>query len=164
MLRTGLAAFDPSTGVVNSSFIPNISIGFVNTILLSGNTLYAGGSLQITTHNSLAAFDATTGAVSSWDPAVNGTVNALALSDTTLYFGGTFNSLNGGTPRSNIAAVSTSTGTATAFDASVNAPVYSLLVNGSTIFTPEGRSSPSTTARRPRRAISAPRLMRRPER
>lgn len=135
VLRTSLAAFDPATGVVNSSFNANLTSSGVNAILLSGNTLYAGGNLGFQTHNFLAAFDATSGVVSSWDPGVSGTVNALALSGTTLYFGGNFTAVNGGaTPRGNIAAVSTTTGTATAFDPSVNAPVNSLLISGSTVY------------------------------
>ena len=65
--------------------------------------------------NNAFSFSATTGsslgAVTSWNPNVNGQVNSIALSSdcSTAYLGGTFTSING-TPVKNIAAVSTSTG------------------------------------------------------
>lgn len=50
-----------------------------------------------------------TGAVSTWAPAVQGSVDSLALSGTTLYLGGSFTSVSGAA-RANAAALDTATG------------------------------------------------------
>ena len=93
----------------------------VNVLLLSGNTLYAGGDyVRIGGQDRLriAALDTATGAATSWNPAASNTVNVLALSGTNLYVGGSFTNI-GGQIRSRIAALSTVTGAATTWNPNV---------------------------------------------
>jgi hypothetical protein len=83
-----------------------------------GTTMYAVGRFtQVKrysatyTRNNAFSFSATTGAVTSWDPNVNGQVNSVALSPdcSVAYLGGSFTTV-GSTTVKNLAAVSTATG------------------------------------------------------
>ena len=59
-------------------------------LALAGSTVYAGGEFGTIggqPRRSLAALDAQTGAVSSWDAALDGSVYALAVKGSTLYAG-----------------------------------------------------------------------------
>jgi Domain of unknown function (DUF5122) beta-propeller len=94
------------------------SVERVRQLLQCGGTMYAVGvftSIQrgtaVYARNNAFSFNATTGAVTSWDPNVNGRVNAVALSPdcSTAYLGGTFTAVHGTTARK-LAAVSTTTG------------------------------------------------------
>ena len=73
------------------------------TDIRKGSTTY--------TRNNAFSFSATNGNLTSWNPNVDGQVNAIALNAdcSTAYLGGSFTSING-TAVKNIAAVSTSTG------------------------------------------------------
>jgi hypothetical protein len=80
--------------------------------------MYAAGKFSLikqggvtVTRNNIFSFSATTGALNSFDPNVNGKVNTVALSSdcSVAYLGGSFTSI-GGVAVKNIAAVSTSTG------------------------------------------------------
>lgn len=57
----------------------------------------------------LAAFDATTGEVTSWDPRPNGPVFSIVADGPTVYVGGQYTTI-GGAPRSNLGAVSAAAG------------------------------------------------------
>ena len=64
------------------------------------NTLFVGGDFTTfggETRNRLAAFNVSTGAVTAWDPDVDGLVRVLAISGSTVYAGGSFKTVNGGT-------------------------------------------------------------------
>ena len=145
--RNGLAAVDATTGTV-TSWNPNLSGGTasVSTIVVNGGTVYFGGNFTTvgaTTRNRAAAVDAATGTIpTSWDPNVNGTVNAMVFnsSNSTMYLGGQFTAVNGTTPnRTGIAAFNLVNGT---FDAAWNAnssgasggAVNSLLLNENTLY------------------------------
>ena len=74
-----------------------------------GNTMYAGGAFHTvadasksSTYNrtSLFAFDATTGAITNFSPAIDGEVTALASDGSSLYAGGDFRTVNGVARRS----------------------------------------------------------------
>lgn len=74
-----------------------------------GNTMYAGGAFHTvanasksSTYNrtNLFAFDATTGAINDFSPAIDGEVVALASSGSSLYVGGDFRTVNGVARRS----------------------------------------------------------------
>jgi hypothetical protein len=95
---------------------------YVNSIAVSGTTVYAGGhffSIGGQSRNYIAALDATSGNVLAWNPNVNiddkCLVECLAVSGTTIYAGGTFDNI-GGQGRTNIAALDATTGNATAWD------------------------------------------------
>lgn len=91
----------------------------VRQLVPCGSMMYAVGTFTaikqgstVYTRNNAFSFDATTGAVSSWNPNVSGTVvDSVALSAdcSTAYLGGKFTAI-GGVATKNIAAVSTSTG------------------------------------------------------
>lgn len=104
-----------------------------------GNTMYAVGTftqvrqpkMAIQNHTNVFAFDATTGAISSWDPQVTGNVvQGIAFSSdcATVYLGGNIKTV-GGTSVSNLAAVSASTGALiTTFKHATSAQVNTLLM------------------------------------
>src|ERR671919_1883424 len=74
--------------------------GRVHAIVRVGDTVYLGGSFtavrrkdgSTATRNRLAAINATTGELTSWNPNANGTVHALATSSdgSRIYAGGDF--------------------------------------------------------------------------
>ena len=94
------------------------SIEQVRQLVQCGATMYAVGSFSAVkkagvthTRNNAFSFSATNGAVTGWNPNVNGRVESVALSAdcSTAYLGGSFTAVNG-TPVKNIAAVDTLTG------------------------------------------------------
>lgn len=128
-------SYDLATGAIGFSSVLD---GFPRQLLVSGSTLYVAGGFTAVdggaaTRNHLAAFDTTTGTLTSWNPDVDGEVSAIALDGSTLYAGGQFATVNGATARSNLAAFDTTGGTVTSFDPSTNGAVDALAVNGSTL-------------------------------
>lgn len=99
-------AFNPTVG-------SNPADG-VETLALSANTLYAGGSFSGTaTPQYLAAFDPTTGTTrTAFDPDPSGQVLALALAGNTVYATGDFISVNVGATNEGLAAFDGTSGTA----------------------------------------------------
>lgn len=113
--RTNLVAIETS-GAGNATAWNADTNGIVNTLILSGTTLYAGGeftTIDALIRNRIAALNTAdnNNPVTAWDPNADQRVNTLALSGTTLYIGGQFTAVNGATARSRVAAVSTVTGT-----------------------------------------------------
>ena len=97
---------------------PNVAGQNVNQIAQCGSTMYAVGTIssvkQATltyTRDNAFSFSATDGAVTSWNPDVNGTVSAITFSPdcSTAYLGGRFTSVHGATVK-NLVAVDASTG------------------------------------------------------
>ena len=104
--RTYLAAFNSTTGALITSFDPVIaetgsaSNPGVYALALSpnGSTLYVGGTFNQVNgsyRDNLAAFNTSTGALTSWKPSAYGKVNAIAPSPngSEIYIGGAFNEL-----------------------------------------------------------------------
>ena len=104
--RTYLAAFNSTTGALITSFDPVIaetgsqSSPGVYTLAVSpdGSTLYVGGlfnKVNGSYRDNLAAFNTSTGALTSWQPSAYGKVNAIAASPNgqEIYIGGGFNEL-----------------------------------------------------------------------
>jgi hypothetical protein len=84
----------------------------VDALALAGSDVFVGGRFtQIggAARNNLAAIDATTGHVTSWDPNANDDVSSLAVSDGTIYAGGGFDEI-GRQKCSRIAAISLASG------------------------------------------------------
>lgn len=129
--RSCLAAMDLTTGMP-TSWNPIGVVGTVQTILLSGGTLYAGGFDA----PYLKAFDAVTGAaIAGFSPNPNSYVNELAQGDGVIYVGGSFSSI-GGQPRVGVAALNPATGASTAWSANTNAGggVYAMALDGATLY------------------------------
>ena len=138
--RNGLAAIDTDTGITTSwDPYPNNA---VSAIAVNGNTVYVGGlftalgSSPATTRNYLAAIDATTGAVISWDPQPNNVVTTLAVDGGTVYAGGFFTTLGSSpaTTRNYLAAIDATTGTVTSWNPQPNSIVTALAVDGGTVY------------------------------
>lgn len=136
--RNRLAAFDISNGSV-TSFNPNIATGQINTLVIGGSILYAGGTFtsvnggasgySAATRNRLAAFNTSTGQVTTFNPNINNTVRTLLLNGSILYAGGDFNganSVNGNTTRNRLAAFNTTlaTNNVTGFNPNINSGYY----------------------------------------
>lgn len=111
----------------------------VRTLVLAGNTVYAGGLFTTvggtTARNRLAAFDATSGTVMSWNPDANNEVYALAVSGSTVYAGGMFTTVNGSAvPRNRLAAFDAVSGVVASWDPNMNNSVQTLAVSGTTVY------------------------------
>ncbi|MFN2469280.1 MAG: hypothetical protein ABR521_14270, partial [Gaiellaceae bacterium] len=139
--RVSIAALDAATGTA-TAWDPSAHLGtgpgVVETLAVSGSTIYAGGafnSIGGQTRNSLAALSAADGTATAWNPNPNSEVAALLVSGGLVYAGGFFTSI-GGEPRNKIAAIDASDGTATSWDpdATANANVLALALSGSTIY------------------------------
>jgi hypothetical protein len=118
--RNMLAAIDRTTGAV-TGWSPGVFGGVtVSTLLFrpsgpGAGTVYIGGLFPFVggfARNNIAAADAVTGNLASWDPNADGWVHALAASGDTIYAGGEFAHI-GGQSRNALAALDGSTGTAT---------------------------------------------------
>lgn len=131
--------------------------GVADLLTVGGTTYLAGaftavrpagaapGSREVSRPH-LAAVDAATGALRSWAPRVNGTVESLAVRGDTIYLGGSFTAVNG-QPRKNVAAVSASTGTLTPFRADAAGAVKALVATSSRLYLGGAFSSVAGTPR-----------------
>ena len=122
-------------GAVDPDWNPG-AIGYVYALVLSGDTLYAGGSFQQIDdqpRDCIAALDATTGKATAWNPGANGDVYALALSGHTVYVGGRFTQI-GGKARTRIAALAAAGGAATAWDPGADNNVNALAIRGNEVY------------------------------
>ncbi len=154
----GVAAFNNSDssvrdfdgGIAASGFF---STAAVHSMVLSGTTLYVGGTFSTAggqSRGNLAALNTADGTATSFNPnaahsggfGVSAEVRSLVLSGTTLYVGGKFTSI-GGQNRNCVAALSTVDGTASAFNPNASgggtmfAPyttVYALALSGTTLY------------------------------
>lgn len=127
--RNNLLAFDVRTGVLSTSFLPNLN-GVVKTVAVSPDKsrLYVAG--LFTTANGqprtrIAAYSTATGQlISTFAPQPNSYVTAIAVTNTTVYAAGYFSAVNGNT-RVRLAAFNASNGALLAWsptaDADINA-------------------------------------------
>ena len=126
------------------SDVPNASTTFngeVFTAVVSGNTIYVGGTFtgaisngHTTTRHGLAAVDATTGALLPWNPNAVGEVRILATDGTNVYAGGNFTSI-GGVARTRLAEIDGTTGAlVTSFNHSANAEVRGMTVGSGNLY------------------------------
>jgi WD40 repeat protein len=136
-----LAAWLPFASIeaqASQTFIPDANAQ-VKGLARNGNDLYLGGFFTAyngTTKDYLVKLNATTGAVQSWSPNLNGAVHCMALSadGSTLFVGGDF-TMVGGTGRRYLAAINTTTGAATSWNPNPNSPVlFMALATGNTVF------------------------------
>jgi len=148
--RHNLLAYDIRTGVLLSSFVPDLN-GQVLAMTASPDKtrIYVAGEFTTAngvTRNRLASYSTATGQLLSFAPSLDYRVAALAVSGSTVYAGGGFKVANGST-RTRLAAFSASDGSllpwAPAADASVlsmvMAPDASKVVVGGQFATISGR-------------------------
>jgi len=115
--------------------------GTVYAVAINGNTIYIGGSFTSVSpvgggavaRNYIAALDATTGAVTSWDPNADSWVMCLAVLGTRIYAGGYFDNI-GGQPRGKIAAIDLGTGNATNWQPGANNTVLAIAISGTKVY------------------------------
>ncbi len=127
--------------------------GRVIAIAVSGSTVYLGGTFtevedhtgQTAVRNHIAAFNVSTGAVTSWDPNASSTVRAIVVSGSTVYLGGDFTTL-AGKNRKRLGSVTTS-GTVTSFKAQADASVFGVAMIGSTVYAGGNFTTINSTAR-----------------
>jgi hypothetical protein len=108
----------------------------VQTLALAGSTLYIGGKFTRIggfDRNHLAAVNATTGAVTGWNPDAEWIANDIAVAGSVVYLGGEFDAM-GGQPRSHLAAVNATTGALTAWNPGADARVDTLDLAGGTLY------------------------------
>ena len=141
---TSLASATTATVSASPSTIMpyvNSTNSTVRQIAQCGNTMYVVGAFTSTgatnkpnvARNNAFSFNATTGAMSSWNPNPNGTVDSIALSPdcSTAYLGGTFTTIQGKTA-TRLAKVSTSSGAADpAFKPAPTNEVFTVVLVGS---------------------------------
>ncbi|WP_285241002.1 PKD domain-containing protein [Arthrobacter sp. G.S.26] len=127
-----VAALNPTTGSINTSFLPRMSAS-VRAIVATDTTVYMGGlfnGVGTVTRDRLAAAAASNGALLPWNPvAVGGRVNALALSPdkASMVVGGAFTTLNGSAnPGYGLGKVDTNLGASQPFQ------INNIVRNGST--------------------------------
>ena len=116
--------------------------GRVNTIAVSGDTVYIGGSFtEVITQNGvavarsrLAAINANTGKLTDWAPQVNRPVSALAVDGGRVYAGGVFTRADG--ERHNyVALIDAASGEVDhTFDAGTDLPVRALAASGGLLY------------------------------
>ncbi len=116
--RAQVAAVDMETGQA-TDFDANVTGGFGLSyyVTVAGSTVYMVGYFDHVggaSRSRLASVDATTGAVTAWNPSPDNYVQKVAVSGSNVYVVGQFNNI-GGQPRRALAAVDATTGAATAW-------------------------------------------------
>jgi len=145
---------NPDNGTPNTN-------GRVNAVAYLGGTVYIGGSFTTvngTTRNRLAAFDAGSGTLLSWNPNANGVVRALKVSPagTRVYVGGDFSAV-AGTARARVAALSPSSGNAFGWSPFINDSVKAVTTSnsGATVYVGGDFDSAAGAGRRHLAAFNA---------
>jgi hypothetical protein len=154
----------PDDDPANNTYQTN---GRVNAVVYLGNTVYIGGSFTAVrppggggevTRNRLAAFNAGTGALLSWNPNANNTIRAMKVSPagTRVYVAGAFTSV-GGVVRARAAALHPTSGAAFGWDPYVNDDVKAITTSnsGATVYLGGDFDSAEGAGRRHLAAINA---------
>ena len=133
--RSYVAALDTVNGEV-TNWNPGAN-DVASTLLLSGETLYAGGYFTEVgglLRNFVAAFDIASGDVLDWDPNADYPVLAMARSGESLYLGGLFSHVSG-RPRLGLADVDALTGALSLWNPGTdNSTVKALAIQDSVLY------------------------------
>jgi len=140
MPRGGLARL-LADGSVDPDWTPSVSTSNVASMARVGDTLYIGGTFSTITDDTgsysrqnIAALNASTGAVQSWNLGANGDVVTMATDDSAIYIGGLFTTF-AGQPLTRLAAVDVTSGTVVAgWTPNPNQSVRSIAVRGDTVY------------------------------
>ncbi len=131
---SGVVAIDVTSGA-RLPWDPNID-GFVETIALSGRTLYVGGELHSVggvSRPNLAAIDVATAKVLPWNPAPDVRVEKLVVADTRLFVLGGFGEI-AGENRMAMAAFDVSTGKLLDFESPMYPEPSAISVRGNVVY------------------------------
>ncbi|HSK36043.1 MAG TPA: hypothetical protein VLA80_04845 [Actinomycetota bacterium] len=135
--------------------------GRVNAVAYLGGTVYLGGSFTSVDgqpRNRLAACDAASGNLLSWNPSANGVVRALKVSPagTRIYVGGDFTVVDG-VSRARVAAIHPTSGNAFGWSPYVNNSVKSITTSnsGATVYVGGDFTSAEGAGRRHLAAFNA---------
>jgi hypothetical protein len=100
----------------------------VSALALDGDMLYIGGRFEVVggqPHQAIVAVNASTGAVSPWNPHADGMVTALVADRGMLFVGGSFSAM-AGQPRSRLAAFRLADGSLTAWNPAADGTVLTI--------------------------------------
>lgn len=129
-----VTALQASSGDVTDWSVPLSMLGStaragIAAISVSGEDVLLGGSFQSiggVQRTNVAALDLQTGRATTWNPGVQGVVNALGFNSNLVYVAGSFTNV-GGVARPFIAAVDAGTGTVNDWDAKMTGPAGSMV-------------------------------------
>ncbi|HKX60499.1 MAG TPA: immunoglobulin domain-containing protein, partial [Verrucomicrobiae bacterium] len=161
-LRTNVAVVDAQSGQASSwdaKIGPLRSNGlpsFVQSVEVSGNTVFIGGEFATAsglTRRDLIAVDATTGALTSWNPGLDGGIAALGVAGRTLL--AAFETGPFGVERRNLAAFDETTGRVRNWNPNPDDAVLAMAVSGQTLFIGGSFSNVSGLPRRSLAALDA---------
>ena len=142
--RARLAALNTQLNTNNAtSWNPGVSIGtagsaLVNTLAVSGSTVYVGGDFHFIggqARDFLGAVDAVTDInnATAWDPDPDGYIHALGIGGSTVYVGGSYLTI-GGQERTGLSAIDAATNTGNALSWNPSAgDVRSITLDGSNV-------------------------------
>ncbi len=133
--RSNILAYNLTTGNLITTWAPTLNgQGVSIAASANGQTIYVGGSFTSvngTSRNRIAAINATTGALTSFNANANNEVSALAVSGNTVFMGGHFTSV-GGQSRAYLAAVNATSGALLPWNPSANREVVSMVFHAGT--------------------------------
>lgn len=125
---------DPATGAF-VSLLAAID-GFVNEIVVAGDTVYLGGGFTTVNgspRRNLAALSLSSGVVLPLSVSVSESVRAVAVRGSTLFIGGNFSSVNG-SPRNKLAAIDVTSGTLLPWAPSPSGTVLDLVASDDRLY------------------------------
>ena len=132
--RFRLAEVSLATGAV-TAWDPNPTAGGIEDFYLEGDTLYVVGSFSTIAGQArdIAAFDATTGALTAFDPEITNDVETVVVKNGAIYVGGRFTTA-GGSPRNRLAAFDAATSALLPWDPDAIWDVHDLALGDTTLF------------------------------
>ena len=138
-----------ANGMLDTGFTVSVGNDSVDAMALDGGKLFIAGSFDYVNgqpRERLAAVDATTGAVDSWNPGADNSVTSLHAFGGRLYVLGNFSN-TGGQPRNDIASFDISTGNLTSWNPVINGSPRALAYDGTWLYLGGGFSMVSGVSR-----------------
>lgn len=92
-----LIRVDPTTGIVDETWLPDIGNNYVSSINIYDNIVYAGGGFTlcgVTARNRFASFDINDGSLTTFNPNLGNNVYDILISENYIYVCGIFSTVN----------------------------------------------------------------------